>query len=69
MLGRKHRKIFQLMVQTHLVCSGNQPWTVNSISAVQYLQSMNNGYYKQAPENENSVNNIMELPFTSVVHE
>lgn len=30
---------------------------------------MNNGYYKQAPENENSVNNIMELPFTSVVHE
>lgn len=30
---------------------------------------MNNGYYKQALENENSVNNIMEIPFTSVVHE
>lgn len=30
---------------------------------------MNNGYYKQALENENSVNNIMELPFTSVVHD
>lgn len=28
---------------------------------------MNNGYHKQASQNENSINNIEELPFTNVV--
>lgn len=28
---------------------------------------MNNGYHKQASQNENSINNIEKLPFTNVV--